>query len=204
MSWDTVMNVEMGEPGVQIDTLCAVGEAVGLDVVLRVYPGRQPTLRDIGQLEYAEMLVSQAHDRWQPQVELAMGQHGEAIDVVLFGPDEIQAIEIETMAADYQRQWRRADQKRLALAAQHQRPVRLVLAFRDTPANRSALEPHLAVIRTTLPAGSRHVLASLRSGEPLGRDGILWFRPRRLRAAAARSGETTAHVSGSGSTLTLQ
>ena len=62
----------------------------------------------------------------------------------------------------------------------------------------------LLVIRTALPAWPRHVLASLRSGEPLGRDGILWFRPRRLRAAAARSGETTAHASGSGSILTLQ
>ena len=192
MSWATVVNVEVGEPGVQIDTLCAVGEAVGLDIVLRAYPGRQPTLRDIGQLEYAEMLVAQSHDRWQPQIELAVGQHGEAVDVALFGPEEIQDYEIETIAADFQRQWRRADQKRLLLAAQHQRPVRLVLALRDSTTNRAALAPHMAVIRTSLPAGSREVLASLRTGMPLGRDGLLWFRPRRLRAVASRLREVAA------------
>lgn len=192
VSWATVVNVEIGEPGVQIDTLCAVGEAVGLDIVLRAYPGRQPTLRDTGQLQYAELLVAQAHDRWQPQVELAVGQHGEAVDLALFGSHEIQDYEIETLATDFQRQLRRADQKRLLLAAQHRRPVRLVLAIRDTPANRAALAPHMAVIRTNLPAGSREILASLRSGEPLGRDGLVWFRPRRLRAVTSQSSEAAA------------
>ena len=192
MSWATVVNVEIGEPGVRLDTLCAVGEAVGLDIVLRAYPGRQPTLRDIGQLEHAELLVAQLHERWQPQIELAVGQHGEAVDLALFGADEIQDYEIETLATDFQRQLRRADQKRLFLAAQHRRPVRLVLAIRDSPANRAALAPHLAMIRASLPAGSREVLASLRSGEPLGRDGLVWLRPRRLRALAPRRGEATA------------
>jgi transcriptional regulator with XRE-family HTH domain len=179
VSWSTVVRVELGDPHVGVETMCAVAEAVGLDVVLRVYPGRPPGLRDTGQLALAEQLVAQVNPAWQPQLELPIGPHGESIDLAFFGADEIIDSEVERMAADHQGQYRRADQKRQALAAQHRRPVRLVLVVEDTRRNRAALGPHMALIRTMLPAGSREVLAALRAGRPLGRDGLLWIRRRR-------------------------
>lgn len=182
VSWATVVNVEMGRPGIRVDTLCAVAEAVGLDIVLRAYPGRSPSLHDSGQLEHVRLLLGQAGDQWQPEIELAVGQHGLAIDLALFGASEIQAHEVERMASNFQAQLRRADEKRLALAAGHQRPVRLVMVIEDTARNRAAVAPHLELVRTRLPATPSEVLASLRSGGPLGRDGLLWFRPRRFRA----------------------
>ena len=181
VSWATVTQVELGAPTVGVDTLCAVAEAVGLDLVLRVYPGAPATLRDTGQLAAAEALISQADARWQPQLEVRVGTHGEAIDLVLFGTDEIQAHEIERSLGNFQAQLRRADQKRAALAAQHHRPVRLVLVIEDTKRNRDAVAAHEAAIRTALPGGSRDVLRSVRSGDTLGRDAILWIRPRRFR-----------------------
>jgi hypothetical protein len=168
--------VELGDPGVTITTLCAVAEAVGLDVVLRTYPGRGPTLRDTGQLALAEQMCAQAHAGWQPNIELAVGAHGEAIDVALFATREIWAVEIERMAIDFQAQYRRADRKRAILAALHQRPARLVMIVEDSRRNRAALEAHLAFIRATLPAGSREVLTALRTARPLGRDGLAWVR----------------------------
>lgn len=195
VSWATVVHVEMGEPGVQVDTLCAVGEAAGLDVVLRAYPGRPPSLRDTGQLEHVRLLVGLTHGQWQPQVELAVGPHGQAIDLAFFGATEIQAHEVERMASDFQAQLRRSDEKRLTLAAQHQRPVRLVMVIEDTARNRTAVAPHLDVVRARLPATSREVLASLRSGTPLGRDGLLWFRPRRFRPPGSQSSEAWPHPS---------
>ena len=179
VSWSTELRVELGDPGLRVDTMCAVAEAVGLDVVLRAHPGRTPTLRDTGQLEHAEMLAAQAHPSWQPRLELIVGKHGEAIDLGFFGPAEILGCEIERMASDFQDQYRRADSKRHALASRHQRPVHLVLVVEDTPHNRAAIKPHLALIRIALPAGSREILGSLRSGRPLGRDGLLWLRRRR-------------------------
>lgn len=179
VAWSTEVRVELGDPNLGVETLCAVAEAVGLDLVLRAFQGTPPRLRDTGQLELAQQLVAQASTAWQPQIELLIGQHGESIDLAFFGPAEILATEVERMATDYQNQYRRADRKRQALAAQHRRPVRLVLVIEDTRRNRAAVAPHLALIKTALPAGSREVLRALRSGQPLGRDGCLWVRSSR-------------------------
>lgn len=176
VSDSTEARVELGGPNVTITTMCAVAEAVGLDVVIRIYQGRGPSLRDTGQLVIAELLRAQAHSVWQPNIELLVGPHGESIDLAVFGAHEIWASEIERMATDFQAQYRRADRKREALATLHQRPVRLVMVIEDTRRNRAALEPHLTFIRVTLPAGSREILTALRTGRPLGRDGLMWTR----------------------------
>jgi transcriptional regulator with XRE-family HTH domain len=182
VSWSTEARVELGDPNVTVATVCAVTEAVGLDFVGRTYPGIGPTLRDTGQLAVAELICEQAHPSWQPTIELLVGQHGESIDVACFGPREIWAMEIERMATDFQAQYRRADRKRTLLAGVHQRSVRLVLVIEDSRRNRRTLEPHLDLIRSTLPAGTREVLTALRAGRPLGRDGLAWMRrPSRTR-----------------------
>jgi transcriptional regulator with XRE-family HTH domain len=179
VSWSTAARAQAGDPTIALGTLCAVTEAVGLDLVLHAYPGRQPTLRDTGQLSLVEHVCQEARGSWQPTVEAGVGEHGRAIDLVLFGPREILACEIERVAIDFQAQFRRADLKRRELAASHQRPVRLVMVVEDTRRNRSAIQGHADVIRAGLPAGPREVLRALRSGGVLGRDGLLWVRRRR-------------------------
>ena len=178
VSPDTVRRVEQGDPGVQLDTLCAVGAAVAIDVVVRGYPGRSPTLRDSGQLEMARLLSSIADSSWRPELEVPAGVHGEAADLGFFGPHEIIDCEIDRLILDLQAQHRRNSAKRDYLNKHHQRPVRLVMVVEDTARNRAVLAPHLLFIRDVLPAGSREVLSSIRSGEPLGRDGLLWLRRR--------------------------
>lgn len=176
VSWSTQLRVELGDPNIGLQTLCAVAEAIGLDVVLRSYPGRQPSLRDTGQLVLGEKLVERAHGSWQPTFELVVGEHRESIDLVLFGPDEILAIEIERLLSDLQAQYRRAEAKRQLLAGRHRRPVRLVVAIEDTRRNRGAVDRHDGLIRSVLPARSREVFGALRTGRPLGRDGLVWVR----------------------------
>lgn len=176
VSASTEARVENGDPGVGLATFCAVAEAVGLDAVLRMHEGRPPSLRDTGQLAIAQEIRRQAHPAWQPALELAIGPHGESIDLAFFGPTEIIAAEVERLAMDFQAQYRRADRKREALAARHQRPVRLLLVVEDTRRNRVSMEAHAALIRSALPAGSREVLGALRLGKPLNRDGLLWIR----------------------------
>jgi transcriptional regulator with XRE-family HTH domain len=179
VSADAIRRVERGDPSVQLDTLCAIGEAVGLDVVLKGYSASVPSLRDTGQLTIARLLSGLAHPGWKAQLEVPAGTHGEAVDVVFFGPSEILATEIDRLLLDFQDVHRRNVRKQQFLADHHQRPVRLVMVVQDSPRNRRAVEPHLELIRTVLPAGSREVLQSMRSGEPLGRDGLLWIRPHR-------------------------
>ncbi len=172
----TFERIEAGDPGVALGTLVAATDAVGLDLVCQVYPGRDLALRDSGQLNIAQFLSVMAGPAWRVTLEEPAGNHGEAIDMVLWGPDQILAIEIERLMLDYQAQSRRAAVKRDWLAAQHRRPVRSVLVIEDTRRNRAAMAQWTALLSSARPMGSRAVLASLRSGARLGSDGICWIR----------------------------
>lgn len=172
----TWRRVERGAPGASVATLCAMTDAVGLDFVAQIYPGRGPRLRDTGQLELAHVVSAMVSDAVTVSMEVPAGDHGEAIDMVLWRPDEILAIEIERLMLDAQAQLRRLNLKREWLAARHRRPVRQVVIVEDTRRNRMALDPHLSLLRTTLSAGSREVFSAIRSGRTLGRDGLAWLR----------------------------
>jgi len=178
VSATTQRRVEEGDPSVGLETMCRVASAVGLKVWAKAFPVRTPTLRDTGQLGIADYLRSMAHAAYRAAVELGLG-NGRSIDIAFFGSLEILAMEIERLIADLQAQYRAASAKRDDLAVGHQRPVRLVMVLEDTRRNRAAVREHEALVRAMLPAGSREVLRALRSGEPLGRDGLLWVRPRR-------------------------
>lgn len=173
----TVHRVLRGDSGVHLDTICAVAAAVGLRISLKAYPAPGPSLRDRGQLRVVEYLIGRAHPSFKPAVELPVGDpFGRAADLVLFGPEEILHCEVESNLPDWQAAYRSAAVKRDALQAGHQRSVRLVIAVTDTRRNRELVAGGHVVTASTLPAGSRQILHSLRTGTPLGRDGILWVR----------------------------
>lgn len=169
----TVARVLNGDGGAHLDTICAVGEAVGMKVGARAYPSVHPRLRDSGQLRMAHHLIGCAHTSFRAALELPVGDpFGRAADLVFFGTDEILHFELERRLADLQSQHRAAMVKREALHARHQRPVRLVLAIEDTRRNRGLVAAHLAVVQAALPETSRHVMHALRTGAPLGGDGF--------------------------------
>jgi transcriptional regulator with XRE-family HTH domain len=173
----TFERIEAGEPGVALDTLVAACDPVGLDLVCQTYPGRSLSLRDKGQMGVAQLLADMASSRWRVTLEEPSGDHGEATDMVFWGPDEIVAVEIERLVVSYESQRRRASVKRDWLAARHHRPVRLVMVIEDTARNRAAMSPWERVLTSTMPLGSRAVFSSIRTGAPLGNDGLCWIRP---------------------------
>ena len=173
--------IEAGAPSVTLANLVAATETVGLDLVCQTYPGRATSLRDSGQLAIAQALAAIADSGYKVTFEHRAGDHGEAIDIVLWGAREVLAIEIERIAADWQAQYRRASLKRDWLASQTDRPVRLVMVFADRRRNRIALAPFAGAIAQALPAGTAAVLRTVRSGGPLGSDGLCWFRSRPVR-----------------------
>jgi DNA-binding XRE family transcriptional regulator len=73
VSPESVRRVEQGDPSVQLDTLCAVAEAVGIDVVVTGYPAAGMSLRDAGQLTVARIVCAMAHPSWQQQLEVPPG-----------------------------------------------------------------------------------------------------------------------------------
>ena len=178
VSPNTVRRIEEGDAHVALLTVCRVADALGMRVWMRAFPIRTPALRDTGQLGIADWIRQRADDSYQVVQELSLG-NGRAIDTVLLGATEIVAIEIERLLADLQSQYRWADAKRNELADRHERPVRLVMVVEDTRRNRAVAREHRALIESMLPAGSREILRSLRTGQPLGRDGLLWVRPQR-------------------------
>lgn len=171
----TERRVELGEPTVTVLTAARVLHAAGLELAARAYPARQPSLRDSGQLRLAERLRQMAAPAWRVAIEVPI-EGGRSADVLLFGTDEIIHVEIERRLADFQAQFRAAAAKRDVLQAAHRRAVRLVLLMEDTAANRRGLAEHAAVIGHALPADSRAVLKGVRTGSPLGTDGVLWMR----------------------------
>lgn len=175
----TVERYEAGATEIAIDIAAAVMAAVGLDLVLKAYPGGPVSLRDTGQMTLADQLRQLAAAYWMPRLEVLAGDHGRAADVVLYGAEEILHLEIERHATDFQAQLRSARQKQEVISARSDRPVRLVLVIEDTRKNREALRLHAGLIASQLPADSRAVLRSVRLGRPLGSDGLLWLRRRR-------------------------
>lgn len=180
ISPSTQARIERGDPSVRLDTSCRAAAGVGLKLWAKAYPVKTPSLRDTGQLRIAETLRLAAHSSYRVVQELGLS-NGRSADEVFFGPDEIIHAEIERILADLQAQYRSGSAKRDELATAHQRPVRLVLVVEDTRRNRTAIQPHFPLLRSMLPAGSREVMRSLRTGERLGRDGLLWARPRMER-----------------------
>lgn len=176
-TWD---RIEAGDPAVTLAAITAATDAVGLDLVLQAYPGREPSLRDSGQLAMVQAIAEVAASTWRVTVEEPAGEHGRAIDMVLWRSDEIIAVEIERRLVDWQAQLRRWTTKRDWLAAQHSRPVRLVVVVAETRGNRAAVSPFAGVMDRTFRAGSRSVLHAIKRGSPLGADGLCWMRqPRR-------------------------
>ena len=200
----TVERVENGVSRIEVGTLAAVLAAVGLDLSLRAFPTESFGPRDrlhaaqIDQLRTAAAL-------WRARVEVRAGEHGRAADLVLYGADEVIHIEVERRLADLQAQLRSAHLKRDSLVLTTDRPVRLVVAVTDTLGNRAAAAPFQGLVASQLPADSRAVMRSLRSGKPLGMDGFLWVRGRNLTRretshpglGAVTSGKTS-HEGGSG------
>lgn len=175
-TWD---RIERGAPATTLAALVAATDAVGLDLVCQAYPGREPGLRDSGQLGIAHRLAELAHPSWRVALEEPAGERGEAVDQVFWGPNEIIAVEIDRFLVDWQAQLRRWTVKRDWLAARHARPVRLVVVVSDTRRNRAAVASFASTIARVLPAGTRPVMHAIRTGTPLGTDGLCWIRERR-------------------------
>ncbi len=175
VSQSTVSKVELGEARASVDVLARTAAACDHELAIKLFPAAASRLRDTPQLSLAEPIIREAHPVWHASTEVAAGD-GRAADLVLEHPVEVLHAEIESGIVDFQAQFRPAQAKRQVLADRFDRPVRLIIVVPDSHVVRRRLEGHADFIRRMLPASSREVWRAIRSGTPLGRDGILFVR----------------------------
>jgi len=177
VSQQLVSWAELGKGDISLEARCRLAAACGHELGWRLYPVASVRLRDSGQLALAQTIVGAAHRSWHPRLEMpAAPGDPRAADLVLTGPTEVIHVEIERALVDFQAQLRSAQLKRDLLAAQDQRPIRLVIAVPDAAASRSRLAPFSVLISQTMPKTSRSIWSAIRGGEPLTGDGILFVR----------------------------
>jgi transcriptional regulator with XRE-family HTH domain len=175
-----VSRAESGRLAVSLEIRCRLAAACGHELRWRLHPVATVSLRDSGQLKLAETILRAAHASWVPELEAPVAPGDpRAADILFRRTDELAEIEIERALVDFQAQLRAAQLKRLAIAERDSRSVRLVIAVPDSDTSRARLRTHADLIRRTLPVPTRRIWASLRSGEAIGGDGLLFVRPTR-------------------------
>lgn len=175
--------IERGTGNASLEMLATIAEAAGGRLVMRVVPGDGVPLRDSGQLTIVQSIIAECHPRWEHTIEMPIGSPPDlrAADLVCQTPEEVDMIEVERGWFDHQGQYRPLQLKRDALAERIGRPVNLIIALVDSERTRRALSGLDHILTHTLPVPSRRIWASLRSGTPIGGDGILWVRPGELQ-----------------------
>lgn len=156
-------------PGVSIDVLARIGSAVGLDLVVRVYPAGDP-VRDAAQVGLLERLRQRlpAAIPWHTEVPLPIPGDLRAWDAVLGLPGRLTALEAETRLSDLQAMERRINRKRRDGGID-----RVVILVADTRANRRALALGREGLRASFPLDTREVMAALDEGRQAPASGIV-------------------------------
>jgi transcriptional regulator with XRE-family HTH domain len=96
ISFATLSLIERGEREASISLLCAVGEALGADVGLRLYPTTGPRVRDHIQTRIVEEVLRVANGRWKAFVEVPVYRPARGrIDVVLVDRDARVVVAVE-------------------------------------------------------------------------------------------------------------
>lgn len=172
--------VSLAERGLTVPTLDVMrrlATASGHDLVVRLYPADGVRLRDSGQLQVAESIRAAASPAWRVRLEVpvSVAPDRRAFDMLLDSHAGMVAVEVER-ALDLQAQLRAAKLKRAAMAERRGQPVSLVIAVLDTRRNRASVATHRFLVEAALPIPSRRIWACLRSGTPVGGDGLIWVR----------------------------
>ncbi len=153
-----------------MDDLAALASVVGLDLVVKLYPGGSP-VRDAAHVRIMSRLKAllPAAMRLAAEVPIPIPGDQRAVDAMVVDPPLRLGFELESRLLDAQ-----GLARRVALKQRDARLARMVLVVPDTPANRAAAASGQATLDAGYPVGHRATLAALRAGELPKGNGILW------------------------------
>jgi len=183
-----VSDAERGDTGIGLEIRCRLVAAVGHELSWKLFPVASVPLRDSGQLELAQAIIRSLPPGISARVEVPVAAGDpRAADLLISGPAELIHVEIERSLVDFQAQVRAAQLKRQELATRASHPVRLVMAMPDSTRARAVVAAIENVVRANFPITSRQVAMALRTGTPIGGDGLLFVRAGRLTTQSSRS-----------------
>jgi transcriptional regulator with XRE-family HTH domain len=171
LSQATVSRIERGAAAATVDNLAVLAGIVGLDLVVRLYPGGSP-VRDAAHIRAMARLLALLPGtlRIASEVPIPIPGDQRAIDAVVVEPPLGVGFELETRLLDAQEFVRRAmlKQRDAGLAC-------FVLVLPDTAANRAAAGAAAPTLRAAFPQPHRVVMAALRAGVRPPGNGMLWI-----------------------------
>lgn len=186
ISASELSRIELGQPAaLQFQTVAMVGAVVGLDVVLKVYPGDH-VLSDETQVRLLRALRERLGPGWSWRFEAQVGPgdqrtwdsrgwHADGGITVM--------VEAETRVRDFQGVLRRIVPKREAAGS-----PRTILLAADTRTNRAAIAAARDELTAEFPVGTRDALRALASGRDPGADCLIVLPPWRPRSDAGDEG----------------
>ena len=165
-----VSRIERGRATASLDDLAALAGVVGLDLVIRLYPGGSP-VRDAAHARIMGRLKAMLPAHFQLASEVPMPILGDqrAIDAVLVKPALSVGFELESRLLDAQ-----ALVRRVMLKKRDARLACMVLVLPDTPANRLSVATAQPTVSAAFALDHRATLRTLRAGTTPPADGMLW------------------------------
>ena len=177
--------IEAGDAHPSLETLVAIGVALGSDVSIRMFTGTGSPLTDHVSAAMTQSLLGELAPVWRPHLEVAVWRPARGvIDLVLERRDTASLVagEVQSWLRRLEQLVRWSGQKADSLGSSTLvggRPTPLVsglLVVRSTDANRTVARAYEAVMRTAYPARTADAVASLREGEPWPGAAIVWVR----------------------------
>ena len=170
MSHSKVSRVErLVTPGLSIADASALLTAVGLDLVVRTFPGGDP-VRDAGHNRLLAKLRARLHPSldWATEVPLPIPGDRRAWDALIRGAGWRVGVEAETHAND-----RQALERKVALKERDGGVDHVILLLARSDANARFVAAGAAELRVRFPAGARETLAALREGRQPGGNALI-------------------------------
>jgi transcriptional regulator with XRE-family HTH domain len=170
VSQKQISRIELGSAGADVVQLAAFAAVVGLDFVVKLYPGGAP-VRDRASARMLARLQGLLPTQyvWRTEVVIPIPGDQRAIDAMIIEPRIDTGFEFESRVP-------RAEglARRLMLKQRDAGLTSMVLVLADTRANREAVAAADPTIRGAFPLEGRAVLAALRAGRAPEANGILF------------------------------
>jgi transcriptional regulator with XRE-family HTH domain len=176
--------VELGLREPSISVLAAVGEALGADLSVRLYPNTGPRVRDHIQAAIVEQLLRIAHPRWRRFTEVPVYRPARGrLDAVLHDPVVaiVIATEVHSQVHRLEQQLGWANLKSESLPSadfwrhlDREPAISQLLVLRSTRATREIVNRFVETLRVAYPAPPEAVHAALTDEAPWPGAGLLW------------------------------
>jgi transcriptional regulator with XRE-family HTH domain len=178
--------IEHGEAEPTLAALVKVGEALGADLAVRLYPNTGPKIRDRHQAAIIEALLGILHSRWTSTDEVKVRRPARGwIDLALHDRIEgvLVATEVESLLRRLEQLIRWHQDKVDALpssdlwrfAATHEPPtVSRLLVIRSTATNREIVRQHDRLLGAAYPASTIEARAALTGTAAWSGHAIVW------------------------------